>query len=322
MEADAKLLSPIVTLSIAKSRGQCVDPPTQSYGEVWLEKTIASGTSNDGEADQFNAVFPAAPALNLPVVPVMATGSNRYNFATPEPSTKSCAITGYRQLSAGTISIQSGAPGPTSVVTAPPIVQGSNVEYHQGLPKGFVQAGAYTLASEAKAPTAVQFQQQLVVGSQISILTPLAPGTMLSASTNKAISWTGGDPTSLIRITLIDDVTQVASPRDVWYASASDGSITLSNCTGGVGGSPVVCTYGLPPSKNAQLTVDVLPAGGVGNTVANVLGISQVVRFSWAYHYVFWRIDHRKLNCHVVTSLPPQTAYWQTLARRVHGAKP
>jgi uncharacterized protein (TIGR03437 family) len=286
MEADAKLLSPLVTISISKSRGQCVDPPTQSYGEVWLEKTVASGTSNDGEVDQFNAVFPAGPGLKMPALQVMSPGTNSYNFTTPAASTKSCAVAGYSQLSAGTISIQSSAPG-TSVVTAAPTVQGSNVEYRQSLPTGFVQAGQYTLSSQAKAPTAVQFQQPLSVGSEIKIQTPLTAGTTLSASTNKTIAWTGGDPTSLIRVTLIDDVTQIASPKDVWYASAADGSITLSNCTGGVGGSPIVCTYGLAPSKNAQLTVDVLPANGVADTVANVHGISQQARFSWAYHYVF-----------------------------------
>lgn len=114
-----------------------------------------------------------------------------------------------------------------------------------------------------------------------------AASVCLSASANKTITWTGGDPTSFIRVTLIDDTTQIASPKNVWYASASDGSITLSYCTGGVGGSPTVCTYGLSPSKNAQLTVDVLPPNGIADTVANILGISQQVRFSWAYHYVF-----------------------------------
>jgi|SRR5579883_691145 uncharacterized protein (TIGR03437 family) len=287
MEADGKLLSPLVTISISKSRGPCVDPQTQSYGEVWLEKTVASGTSNDGEADRFNAVFPAGPGLKMPALQVMSPGTNIYNFTTPAASSKRCSVAGYSQLSAGTISIQSAVLGKTSVVTAPPTLQGSSVEYHQILPTGFVQAGQYTLSSEADAPTAIVFQQPLSVGSEIKMQTPLTAGTVLSASANKTITWTGGDPTSLIRVTLIDDTTQIASPKDVWYASASEGSITLSICTGGVGGSQMVCSYGLPPSKNAELAVDVLPANGVADTVANVLGISQQVRFSWAYHYIF-----------------------------------
>jgi uncharacterized protein (TIGR03437 family) len=287
MEADAKLLSPLVTISISKSRGQCVDPLVQTYGEVWLEKTVASGTSNDGEEDRFNAIFPAGPGLKMPALPVMSPGSNSYNFTTPAAPSKICTVPGYGRLSAGTISIQSGAPGSTSAVSAAPIVEASGVQYHESLPTGFVQPGQYTLSSEPNAPTAVVFQQQLAVGSEIAIRTPLPAGMVLSASTNKTITWTGGDPSSLIRVTLIGDTRQIASPKDVWYASASEGSITISYCTGGVGGSPIVCTYGLPPSKNAQLTVDVLPANGVADTVANVLGISQLVRFSWAYHYVF-----------------------------------
>lgn len=45
--------------------------------------------------------------------------------------------------------------------------------------------------------------------------------------------------------------------------------------------------YGLPPSKNAEAVIDLLPANGIADTVSNVLGISEQVRFSWAYHYVF-----------------------------------
>jgi hypothetical protein len=86
---------------------------------------------------------------------------------------------------------------------------------------------------------------------------------------------------------LIDDANLIASPQEVLYASAGDGSITMASCIGNLPLFASVCGFGLPPSKNAQLIIDVLPAGGVADTAANVLGISQQVRFSWAWHYVF-----------------------------------
>ncbi|MEO8659045.1 MAG: IPT/TIG domain-containing protein [Bryobacteraceae bacterium] len=49
MNAGALLwASPTVTISVAKNRGQCSDPPVESYGEVILERTIAVGTTSDG----------------------------------------------------------------------------------------------------------------------------------------------------------------------------------------------------------------------------------------------------------------------------------
>jgi hypothetical protein len=47
-----------------------------------------------------------------------------------------------------------------------------------------------------------------------------------------------------------------------------------------------VCTYGLPPSKSAEVVIDLLPANGIADTISNVLGISQQACFSWASHYV------------------------------------
>src|SRR5579863_10081712 len=40
--------SPTLSISIHSGRGQCVDPPIQSHGQVSLTKTVASGTANDG----------------------------------------------------------------------------------------------------------------------------------------------------------------------------------------------------------------------------------------------------------------------------------
>jgi uncharacterized protein (TIGR03437 family) len=51
------LISPTVTLSVNSTRGQCVDPLTQSYGNISLTRTQATGTGQDGETDTFSAVF-------------------------------------------------------------------------------------------------------------------------------------------------------------------------------------------------------------------------------------------------------------------------
>jgi hypothetical protein len=46
------------------------------------------------------------------------------------------------------------------------------------------------------------------------------------------------------------------------------------------------------PSDTAMLVIDVLPPNGVAKT-ATVLGITQPVRFTWAYHHVFGGLKMR-----------------------------
>jgi len=67
--AGVALLSPSLSISIHSGRGQCVGPPIQSYGQIFLTKTATSGAANAGETETLRAVFPSAPGLKPPPFP-------------------------------------------------------------------------------------------------------------------------------------------------------------------------------------------------------------------------------------------------------------
>lgn len=149
------LLSPRVTISINSNRGQCVDPPLGSYGEVVLEKTVASGTSNDGESDTFKALFLVGPGLEQPLPIALVPGTSN-SVETPVRNARVCPIPGEFSLSAGAITIE-GPAGTNAVVqpTAEPSSgspASSGVEYDQILPDGFVQPGQHTVTPQSSAP--------------------------------------------------------------------------------------------------------------------------------------------------------------------------
>jgi uncharacterized protein (TIGR03437 family) len=279
--ATDSLPSQVVTISVNSSRGQCVDPPLQSHGQVSLEKTVASGTANDGETDEFKATFPSAPGLMKPPVPVFTPGSTTYILSRIASSSRVCSIAGDTELSAGAINIQAQG---GNVIAALPVSQADGVVYRQTLPAGYVRPAQYTISSAAGAP--VGFQETFPVGSNINVQTNLAPGTQLSASKSPVITWTGGDASSIVRVTLIGDTDQVGGVKAVWYTAANAGSMILSaTCTGGPG-TPPFCTFGVPSTPKAELIIDVLPANGVADSIV-AQGISQQVRFSWVYRHVF-----------------------------------
>jgi uncharacterized protein (TIGR03437 family) len=284
LESVGGLEIPAVTISVNTNRGPCVDPPVASYGQVSLEKTISSGTSNDGEMDEFKAIFPSAPGLVQPALP--ALGVNIVNLTTPAPNARQCAIPGYTDLSAGVMGIQ--APG-QDMIAAQPVASANGVKYRQPLPEGFIQPGPYAISTGSGAVTT--FQDTVSVGTGINVQTSLAAGTQLSASNHASIAWTGGDPNSILKVTLISDATAAVGRMAVWYVSASAGSLTLSYCQGHNAIEGSYCTFYLPLSSpnqpgKAELIIEVLPPNGAADTVS-APGISEKIRFSWKYRYVF-----------------------------------
>ena len=263
------LLSQVVTVSINANRGKCVDPPQQSYGQVTFVKTVASGTSSDGETDEFVAKFPSAPSLAQPSVGLPAAGMN-INETELISSARMCLVPGYSKLSAGTIQIQ---PAGLGAISVQPIIERDGVEYQMSLPTGFVGPGEYTITSSSGSP--VSFQETMTIGSPIKIQTSLVPGTVLSSHNLPTIHWTGGDANSIIRVTLIGDVDEVGYATNAYYVSADAGTLTL----------PYIFGLAVAPNKG-ELIFDVLPANGVAAGIS-AEGISQQVQFSWAYRYVF-----------------------------------
>jgi hypothetical protein len=195
----------------------------------------------------------------------------------------SCPVPGYSNLSGGAIQIQ---PPTGSAVTEQPLpLATGGVVYGAFLPAGFIGPGAYSISGTQGST--VDLMASLVVGSPIQLQTTFPPGTVISSSQPLTVNWTGGDPGTLVKITLISGQGLTAT-SDYSYAYAASGSLTISPlCTGNpvsAGGNGVVCTLALPLSQNAQITVEVLSAQV---TTIQAPGVTGPVQLSWQYSYTF-----------------------------------
>jgi uncharacterized protein (TIGR03437 family) len=280
------VISPTASISIHSERGRCVDPPATSYGQVSLTKTVASGTGNDGETDTFEAIFPAGPGVQPPAQPsLLPPGGYVANALMPLTTSRSCAVPGQTNLSAGPLQLQAGAGVP---ITIQPGSQNGSVRYSQSLPTGFITAGQYTI-SALGGPQVGKFSGKLAIPSPVQIQTRLSPGTSISMSQPFTVTWTGGDSGGLVKVSLVS-AQGILDFYDYAYADASSGSFTFTpNCSGspiGSGGSGVICSMSLPTSNNGQVLIEVSPAPGKGASFA-ATGITGSVQASWTYRYVF-----------------------------------
>ena len=271
--------SPTLTISIHAGRGQCADPTVGSYGQVTLTKTVSSGTANDGESDTLTAVFPAGPGVKPPVVPTANSASYAANDSVAIPVSRSCPVTGYSNLSAGTVEVKATQTGVS--VASQPIPQTGGVVYQQSLPAGFIAAGAYTVSGSG-AP--VKFAGEMNVPWPIQIQTPFPPGTTISESGPLTISWAGGTPGMLVKATVVSTYG-FTSQFDYGYADAGSNSFTFTPfCSGGGGIQGPFCTLGLPTSSQAQIIVEYSPAD---TAQVKGEGVTEGVQLSWTYRYVF-----------------------------------
>jgi uncharacterized protein (TIGR03437 family) len=281
------VVSPTMSLSIRSERGQCVDPPTQSFGSVTLTKTLTSGTAGTTNADTLSASFPSGPGVTVPPPPPPSQPGSFTNNIIPITMSRSCPVNGHSQLSAGALTAEANSTGQT--IVAQPIPATGGVEYQQSLPNGFIAPGQYTMSASGSS---VQFQGTLAVPQPIQIQTPLTPGTTISVSNNFVINWTGGVPGELVRLTLVAN-NGLFNSVDSAYVDASAGSFTFSPvCLGNPPpmGSGRVCAFGVlmggASTGNVSVEVDLLPSSGYANAVTGQ-GVTQGVQLSWLYRYVF-----------------------------------
>jgi uncharacterized protein (TIGR03437 family) len=279
---------PAVTIAVESGRGQCSDPPTQSYGSISLNRSTISGpvgASTPPPQDNFSAIFPAGPLFRPPVAqpvvfapdygtPLNGPASARLISSAFPLQILQCSIPGYAHLSAGTIQVQppSGAP-----VTVNPNTINDGVTYGQQLPAGFLGPGTYTISGSAGSGVSLNTSMQ--VGAPIQLQTTFPAGTTFSLSQPLTVKWTGGDANSLVRVTL------TGSQSIYTYAHATDGTLTIQpKCIsnpflGGAGG----CGFLLTPGAG-QISVDVVPATLQTITTPGVTGPVQV---TWSYSWTF-----------------------------------
>jgi hypothetical protein len=191
------LIGPTTTIGIHSGRGHCVDPVVQSYGQISLTKTVATGTANDNETEVFSATFPAGPGLQSPMPAIPAPGSFVGNVQTLLPVSRTCSVPGYAQLSAGAIQVRAASTG--AAITAQLVNQAAGVSYQQALPAGFISPGQYAISASGGV---VAFQGTFPAGPPIQIQTALRPGTQIPSDQPFIIRWTGGAVGALVKVTL------------------------------------------------------------------------------------------------------------------------
>jgi len=275
-----------VTISVQNGGGQCTDPPIQSYGQIQL-----ASVPRLLDTDSFFASFPAGPNLTPPAPEKVVyapdfvgnTGAISVEISEFPLTTRSCAVPGYSNLSAGSIQITPPSGDP---ITFAPIPDGAGGVFYGGsLPSGFVAPGVYTITGPTTA--SVRLSATMTVGSPIQIQTPFPPGTVVSSSQPLTIRWTGGDPDSLVRVALTSSSAVGGSTSSYTYAHTADGSLTINPyCTSGNPLNPKVCSFGIPASANASIAVTVMPDAAKTPTVA-VPGVTGPVSLTWSYAYSF-----------------------------------
>ena len=289
--------SPSVTISVQSGRGQCSDPPVQSWGQLSLDKAVFSGPGSTlvPPFETFSASFPSGPAVQPPAPePIVyapdwvgnVSPGGVFAFLTNVPmNLRTCPVAGYSNLSAGAIQLQ--PPSGSTVMVQPEPLQTGGVTYSQLLPEGFIAPGSYAISGTQG--NAVRLMTNLVVGSPIELQTSFPPGTIISSSQPLTVNWTGGDPGTLVRVSLISG-DGLSAVSDYSYADATTGSLTmLPYCTGNpvsAGGSGIVCTFGIPLSSNAQISVQMGPDPNHMGTI-NLPGVSGPVKLTWQYSYNF-----------------------------------
>ncbi len=274
------LMSPTVTVSIHSSRGQCVDPPSQSYGTISLVRTVATGTSQDGETDTLTASFPSGPQLTRPAAQNQ-TPTNGYAISEqPAGPTRACPVAGYDQLSAGPVVIS----GPKGSATAAPTTAVGSPAYSQNLPAGFVTGGAYNI-SAAGGPAIGPFQVSMTLDSPIQITATQIPAN-LSSGQPITLQWTGGAATGDVKVSLVYK-SFLGDYAAYGYTPASAGSFTFQPiCIGNAvpAGNGVICSFGIPGAT--ELIVDQMPVTNQVSTFQTP-GITSDVQASWLYRYIF-----------------------------------
>jgi len=271
------LISPLATISIHDGRGKCVDPPVESFGRISLVKTVASGTGNDGETDTLTARFPSGPGIERPSSQIIL-GCCFYNDLNPTPVSRACPLPGNADLSAGLITVQGN--GTTINAEPQPSVQGTT--YQQALPSGFIAPGQYQFSASGGP---VQFNGELLVGPPIQIQTSLSPGTMISDTESFTITWTGGQPGTLVKASL-STPAGIYAAFDYAYVDATDGSFSFVPYCTDEGATQMYCTYTIGTSNNAQVVIEVFPSPDEVNEIT-AQGLTDGIKMSWMYRYIF-----------------------------------
>ena len=264
-----------VVVAIHKGGGQCVEPPTEGYGQITWERTEATGIGTaSGVTETLTAMFAGSPGKQAPSRPAYEARC-RYG---EESFGAFCGLPGRRSFDAGRITIQGQGFGPLQAV---PAVSGDTTVYQAKLPAGTIRAREVQV--EAGGGNEVgAFRSAVRIGSPIQVTSPFPPGTVLPSGNALGtlkffdVTWTGGDPDSWVRLKIVghnaafDSYTICEGPTSV-------GKFTITQ-TGGL--------FGSIAREHVEIILEVVP-GPSQDTGLSIPGLSLGGEHSWKYTYRF-----------------------------------
>jgi uncharacterized protein (TIGR03437 family) len=288
-----------VTIAIHQGGGQCIDPPSPGYGQIIWQKNVDTTALNAvSESDTLTVSLQASPGKQAPSAPTYSEQCNGPQHTCNEALLNSytlfgaaCPIPGYRELDAGTVTMQGPGIAPTSVQiapyqesveVAPQMFQQNQVQvtaYQANLPNGGVQAGTYTVNANGGTDVGA-FQAALQVGQDIQIQTPLAGIDVFANCATLVINWTGGDPNSWVTFKLI----QHESGFDgvLWSAQTRTSNGTLTFPAPTLEGFDCQGSSGFP----ATISIEVDPDPSEVTTFS-APGLSLGGQATWRYLHTF-----------------------------------
>ena len=244
-----------IPISIRKGGGPCIDPPTAGYGQITWERTVASGTTGSEVTETFTAAFPASPGKQPPPVTRQGRGGSHIT----EYFGPSCPLPGYRNLDAGSVTIEGPGFGP--VEAAPAVVDGQRV-YRAVLPRGTIRPGSFRVT--ASGGEVGPFQSSLRIGSGINITSSFPPGTVIRSHAigggPLTVNWTGGDPDTWVTLKLVTHWTAYDN-YDFVQARTSTGTAELG-VTVQPGSAEIIVEVTPDPAQTPALSAPGLSLGG------------------------------------------------------------
>jgi hypothetical protein len=184
-------------------------------------------------------------------------------------------------LDAGTLRLKGAAGTPLTLLPSP---SGDETAYTAALRPASLEGGTLRVTASGGSDVGA-FTTDVTMPASIQVTTPLAPGTVIDYHRPFSVTWSGGDPDTLVTMRLIAyrDQEEVFGRACTCPVLANVGTATLGvyNPTG----NEIVSLVG-NRSENAEVVLTVTPLTSK-LTRFTAPGLTRAGRHEWTYEYHF-----------------------------------